>query len=586
LKARLFFLLLTCTALICSQPVLSQKRKRSDTPSLASVKSREAEFYFTEGEKFYILEDYSKALDYYQKVLEINPESATVHYKIADVLSRGNRSDDMLRASLSIEQALKLERKNKYFYLLGANIYMNLSRYDRAAQLFEGLMHEVPNTQEYLYELAMVYQYAGKPEEAIKAYNRAEAFFGINETSSLQKQRLYLEAGKIKEAMTESERLLQAFPDDERLAVGAAENLSQNNQKIQAIFILQKFIADNSVAPHASMLLAGLYRDTNQEDKARALLRTVFENPEVDLNNKLVVLSTYNEELNQLRLKNATDPAKESFALDLLALLKKNYPDEPNVSVLGGDLYLAAGKNPEARAEYLKAVQAGDVNFEVWQNLLYITMQLGDWDAVLAHTDKALEYYPNQAMLYYFRGAAFLQKRNYRQSISALEQGKKLSTSNPGMTAEINGMLGDAYNAIKEYAKSDQAYEEALAFNPNNDVVMNNYSYFLALRKTNLERAEKLAAQLIKNHPDNPTYLDTYAWVLFNRQKYKEARNVMERFIFGDKANATHLEHYGDILFKLGEVNNAVQQWEKARKLLQGTSEVLNKKIADRKLYE
>jgi tetratricopeptide (TPR) repeat protein len=586
LRPRLFSVLLVWMFLAFGMAAVAQKKKRGDSPSLASVKSREAEFYFTEGEKYYILEDYSKALDYYQKVLEINPESATVHYKIAEVLSRGNRTDDMLRASLSIEQALKLDRKNKYFYLLGVNIYMSLSRYDRAAQLFEGMLHEVPNTQEYLYELAVVYQYAGKIEEAVKTYNRAENFFGVNEASSLQKQRLYLDMGKTREALNESDKLLLAFPDEERLAVGLAENLSQYNLKTQAIAVLEKFVNENSIAPNASMFLAGLYRDTNQEEKARALLRTVFDDPEVDLNNKLVVLSTYNEELNQLRLKNTTDPAKESFAFELLALLKKNYPDEANVSVLAGDLYLAAGKNQEARIEYLRAVQAGDVNFDVWQNLLYITMQLGEWDSVIDHAEKALEYYPNQAMLYYFRGVAFLQKRNYRQTINSLEQGKKLSVSNPGMTAEINGMLGDAYNATKEFAKSDQAYEDALAFNPNNDVVMNNYSYFLALRKANLERAEKLAAQLVKNHPDNPTYLDTYAWVLYNRQKYREARNVMERFVFGNKANATHLEHYGDILFKLGEVNNAVQQWEKARQMLQTHNEKLNKKIADRKIYE
>ncbi|QOI96277.1 MAG: tetratricopeptide repeat protein [Flammeovirgaceae bacterium] len=585
MKLYINLLLLLC-AVLCSTPGVSQKRKRTDTPSLAGVKSREAEFYFTEAEKYFILEDYSKALDYYQKVLEINPENATVHYKIADVLSRGNRTDDMLRASVSIEQALKLERKNKYFYLLGANIYMGLSRHERAAQLFEGMLHEVPNTQEYLYELAVIYQYAGKPEEAIKAYNRAETFFGINETSSLQKQRLYLELGKTKEAITEGEKLLQAFPDEERLATGVAENLSQYNFKTQAITLLEKFTADNAVAPHASMFLAGLYRDTNQEDKARKLLRNVFDDPEVDLTNKLVVLSAYNEELNQLRSKNATDPAKETFALELLAHLKNNYPDEPNVFILGGDLYLAVGKNNEAREEYQKAVQSGEVNFEVWQNLLYIEMQAGNWNAVISHTEKALEYYPNQAMLYYFRGTAFLQRRNYRDAIGTLEQSKKLAAANPAMTAEINSMLGDAYNAVKDYAKSDMAYEDALAFNPNNDVVLNNYSYFLALRKANLERAEKLAAQLIRDHPDNPTYLDTYAWVLYARQKYKEARKVMERFISGGQANATHFEHYGDILFQLGEVATAVKQWEKARQLLQAPSEALNKKIADRKLYE
>lgn len=581
--ATLFFLI---PFLLFGFQSIAQKRKRTDTPSLASVKWREAEFYFTEAEKYYILEDYAKALEYYQKVLEINPESATVHYKVADVLSRGNRTDDMLRASLSIEQAIRLDRKNKYFYLLGANIYMSLSRYDRAAQLFEGMLHEVPNTQEYLYELAVVYQYAGKNEEAIKTYNRAENFFGINETSSLQKQRLYFELGKPKEALNEGEKLLQAFPDDERLVVGVAENQSQYNQKNQAISTLEKFVAENKIAPNASLFLAGLYRDTNQEEKARRLIRTVFDDPEVELNSKLVVLGTYSEELNQLKAKNESDPAKQKFALDILEILKINYPNETNVSVMGGDLYLSVGKNQEARREYLQAVQSGEVNFEVWQNLLYIEMQLSEWDAVIAHTEKALEYYPNQAMLHYFRGAALLQRRSYREAINSLEQSKKLATSNPGMTAEINGLLGDAYNATKDYTKSDKAYEDALAFNPNNEVVMNNYSYFLALRKANLERAEKLSAQLIKDHPDNPTYLDTYAWVLYARQKYKEARKVMERVVASGKANATHLEHFGDILFQLGEVANAVQQWEKARQLLHAPSEALNKKIADRKLYE
>ncbi len=586
LKSPISIQLLFCLACLCCAEGFAQKRKRSDTPSLASVKSREAEFYFTEAEKFYILEDYSKALDYYQKVLEINPENATVHYKIADVLSRGKGTDDMLRASLSIEQAIKLDRKNKYFYMLGTTIYMSLSRYERAAQLFEGMLHEVPNTQEYLYELAVIYQYAGKNEEAIKAYNRAENFFGINETSSLQKQRLYFEMGKTKDALAEGETILRAFPDEERLAVGVAENQSQFNQKNQAISTLERFIEENKIAPNASMFLAGLYRDTNQEEKARRLIRTVFDDPEVELNSKLIVLSTYSEELNQLKAKNESDPAKEKFAMEILEMLKTNYPAEPNVSVLSGDLYLSVGKYPEAKREYLKAVQSGDVNFDVWQNLIYIEMQLGQIDEVISHTEKALEYYPNQAMLYYFRGTAFLQKRQYREAINALEQSKNLAASNPGMVGEINGLLGDAYNAVKDYARSDRAYEDALAFNPNNHVVINNYSYFLALRKSNLERAEKLSAQLIKDFPDNLSYLDTYAWVLYARQKYKEARKVMERVIASGMANATHLEHYGDILFQLGEVNNAVKQWEKAAQLAPLPTDALKRKIADRKLYE
>ncbi|HYG17891.1 MAG TPA: tetratricopeptide repeat protein, partial [Ohtaekwangia sp.] len=228
-RARYYTVISLLSGLVLlAAPADAQRKKRSSEDTHASgIKLREAEFYFTEGEKFFILEDYSKALLYYQRTLEINPENATVHYKIAEVLSRSNKQDDLLRASLSIEQALKLERKNKYFYLLAANIYNSLTRFDKAAQVYEALLTEVKGTEEYYYELAAVYQYANKPDEAIKAYDRAESILGINEISSLQKQRIYLEQGKVKEALAEADKLIRAFPGEERYVMGLAETLSE-----------------------------------------------------------------------------------------------------------------------------------------------------------------------------------------------------------------------------------------------------------------------------------------------------------------------------------------------------------------------
>ncbi len=145
-------------------------------------------------------------------------------------------------------------------------------------------------------------------------------------------------------------------------------------------------------------------------------------------------------------------------------------------------------------------------------------------------------------------------------------------------------MLGDIYNGTQEYAKSDMAYEQALAFNPNNDIILNNYSYYLALRKENLDRAEKMSAQLVKANPKNSSYLDTYAWVLFTREKYKEARKIMEEAIDTGDFNATLFEHYGDILFKLGDTDAAVRQWQKA-KSMGADNQAIDKKISNRRLY-
>ena len=529
-----------------------RKKKNPDSGPLAQVKLREAEFYFTEGEKYFILEDYTKALVYYQKSLEINPENATVHYKIAEVLTRGEKQDDMLKATVSIEQALSLERKNKYFYLLAVRIYANLTRFEKAASMYETMLKEVEGTENYLYELGAIYQYAQKPEEAINVYNKAEVFFGINEIASLQKQRIYFEQGKNEEGFQEGEKLIKAFPDEEQFTVGLAETLSQFGFKEKAILFLEKFIDENTLAPNASMLLAGLYRDTNQEVKARELLLNVFTNPEVELSSKLIVLGTYNAELNQNKEKGQTDPEKEKFGLELFSRLEKDYPNQLNVQVIGGDLYLSLGKNLEAQKYYLQAVESGATNFEVWQNLLYLEMQLEQFDNVIVHSERALEYFPNQSMLHYFNGIANIRKRKNKDAAVSLEQAKKLSASNPTMVSEINGLLGDAYNATKEYDKSDNAYDEALAFNPANDIILNNYSYFLAVRKSTLEKAERMSAQLVKNNPENATYLDTHAWVLYVREKYREAKKVIEKAIDTGMANATHVEHYGDILFKLG----------------------------------
>jgi tetratricopeptide (TPR) repeat protein len=588
LKTLTAYTAILIAVLVLTAPfVVSAQRKKKEAGDVyaTGLKLREAEFYFTEGEKFFILEDYAKALLYYQRALEITPDNATIHYKIAEVLSRNNKQEDLLKASFSIENALKLEKKNKYFYVLAANIYGGLTKFDKAAWAYETLLQEVPGTEEYLYELAAVYQYANKFDEAIKTYNRAENALGISEISSVQKMRILIEQGKVKEGIAEGEKLINAFPGEERYVMAFAEILSQKGYRNDAIKYLERFTQENKEAGNAQMLLAGMYRDNNQEEKARPLLLTLFDDSAIELSSKIIILASYNAELNQNKVKKISDVEKENFALALFEKLNSQHAGQPNVHVIGGDLYLAMGKSREAVKQYTMAIESTEVNYEVWQNLLYLEIELEQFDDVIKHADQALELFPNQGMLHYFHGFAHLRRRHYEEAIVSLEQAKRLAQSDSNFMSDISNLLGDAYNSTKAYDKSDKAYDESLAFNPNNNTALNNYSYYLALRKTNLEKAEKMSSLLTKNNPDNPTFLDTYAWVLYTREKFKEAKKVIERAIETGNANATHFEHYGDILFKLGDVNGAVQQWQKARGM-NANSEILNKKIANRKMYE
>jgi tetratricopeptide (TPR) repeat protein len=578
--------LLGCFLVGLAAPSLAQrdKKRKLDAGQLSSARLSEAEAVFIEGEKFFVLEDYSKALLYFLRASELNPDNATIHYKLAEVLAKSSKEEDLKKASVAVDQAIKLNKKNKYYYLLAANINSSLGQFTKSASLLETMLKEVPETEEYLYELATIYLFDKKEDEALKVYNRAENVLGVSEASSLQKQRIYLDKGKVPEAIAEGEKLIQTYPEEERYVLALAELLSQNKQTDKAISNIETFLKDNPDSPSAKMLLGGLYRDAGQEKKSRDYITDLFDDPNVAVTSKVIMISTYNATLAQSKSKGKEDVDLEVFVLELFEKLEINHPNEATVHVVGGDLFMTLEKGEEAKKQYLKAVRKGANSFESWQNLLFLETQAQQYDSVIIHSEEALEVFPNQGMIYYFNGYAHLRKRDYRPAASSLEQAKKLSSTNTNLVAEMNSMLGDAYQALKEYDKSAKAYDEALVANPLNDIVLNNYSYYLSLRKADLEKAEKMSSQLVKNHPDNAAYLDTYAWVLYSKEKYREAKKVMERAIATGNASAIHFEHYGDILFQLGNIDDAVTQWRKA-KSLDNSNEMIDKKIANRKIY-
>jgi tetratricopeptide (TPR) repeat protein len=583
IKRASFIFILAIFTLLTGHSVVAQKKKAQPEQRSPEARLREAEFFFTEAQKYFILEDYSKALVYFERVAELNPTNATVHYKIAEILSKGAKEEDLLKASQSIDIALKYEKKNKYFYLLASNIYAGLGEFSKATNALETMMKEVKGTEDYLYELAALYLFGKKEDEALKVYDRAEAVLGVDETSSIQKQRIFLERGNVEKALAEGEKLIEAFPDEERYVLGFAETLSRYGQVEKAIGYVERFIKNHPDAGNSKMLLAGFYRDQGQEQKSREYAQQVFDDLSIDVSSKVLMMGVYGNALSVNRSKNITDKDLESFSLSLFKKLETNYPTDPNVHLIGGDLFMTLQNDREALEHYLKAVRNGSSSFDAWQNLMYLESETNQIDSLIKHSEEALELFPNQAMAYYFNGFGHLRKKKFREGTYALEQAKKLSTNNPAFVSELNSMLGDAYQGSKEYVKSNAAYEESLAYNPNNDIVLNNYSYYLALRKENLDKADKMSAQLIKLFPENQAYLDTRAWVLYAQEKFKEARKVIEKVVQLGQASSTHLEHYGDILFQLGEVDLAVKQWQKAKQT-GGDNIALDKKINNRKL--
>ncbi len=566
-RCSIIFLTL-CLALVWPGQAQKGKGKISDS------KLREAEFYFTEGEKYYILEDYAKALVLFQKSLDIDPSNATVYYKMGQVYSL---SDETKKALEYAQKALELDDSNKYFYVLVADSHTQLGNFSEAAKVYEQLIGKIEKTSIYLFELAALYLYQQRYDDALNTYDRIEQSYGVSEEISFQKQKIYLQLNKLDEAITEGQKLINAFPNEEGYVVNQAEILISNNKVADAKQLLKQYLNQNNNGFQSRMLLAELKRREGDNEGALTDLKIIFGNADYNAVQKVQLLAEYRSQLNAAGL--------EQLAMPLATILVKTHPEVAEAHIIEADLFQQAGKTKEAKNSYSRSLKIEASNFAVWQSIIQLHFELNEIDSAIRISDMAMELFPNQGILYYFNGAANLQEKNYEEAVYSLEQGKKLSSANLNLVNAFNTMLGDAYYGIKDYQKSDEAFDAALDFEPNNYPILNNYSYYLALRKEKLEKAEKMAFLVIQNNPNNVTYLDTYAWVLYVRGKYKEAKKVMEKAIALGNVEAIHHEHYGDILYQLGNVEEAVEQW-KIAKGMNPSSELIDKKIADKKLYE
>ncbi len=573
----IFALLLTIGSFDLQAQGKNKKKKGKDSvPNEISENDRfQSEYYFVEGEKFFMLEDYAKAYELFSLSNDIDPKNPGVHYKMAQILAE---SGDFEKALEHANETIALDSQNKYYFLLTAEIYTNMSNFQEAANLYEKMIATLPNNESYLFDLAALYIYQDKLDKALDVYNRAETFFGVLEEITYQKQQIFIQQGKIDMAIAEGQKLIETYPEQSDYKLTLAEVLISNQKEEEAIPYLEAVLRDNPNNAQASVRLSEIYRKSGQTEKAMASLHNAFSNPALNVSAKVQLLAGYIAQL--------PNPELEAAAKELAVDLIEAHPDNEEAQAISGDLEFRLGNKEKAKGYYIKALELANDNYNLWQNVISIEMELEDYEAAAAHAEQAIEVFPNQALLYYFGGTAYLVKKQYRKAVNSLESGKKLATSDPDLAGFIIGQLGDAYNGMKEYAKSDAAYEEALAINSDNDYVLNNYSYYLSLRKEHLQRALELSTRLVEKNPDNGTYLDTHAWVLYVNGDYKESKYYLEKAMKdSENLSGTIVEHYGDVLFQLGEVDDAVEQWKKA-KSMKDTSKLIDKKIADRKLYE
>ena len=568
------FLLSSCGV---SKKIQSPDMLKEETDYLSANDRRKFDYFYLEGTRLAQKGEIDAAFDMLRQAAAVDTMSASVKYALASYYLQLNKPQiayDM------IKDAVRIDKDNYWYGMMLANLAQNLGDNEQAEKAYQTLIANNPQKPELNYMLAETYAQKGEYQKAIDSYEKMEQSMGIMEPITLQKVKLYKALKNDEKAYAEVEKLIKAYPQEIGYLILLGDIYLNDNKDDKA---LEMYDRAEKMEPDNGYLLVSKANYYNRKgDKERYLgeIRKALSNKKIDVETKVKILTDYLSDL--LQKKENLDQAYQLFS-ELVDM----HPQEESIYSLYAEFLLSQKKYKEAGEQLQVAVDLAPNNKQYWLQLMGVNMQLGELDEVITAGEKALTYIPDAAEIYMYMGSGYAMQKDYDKAVDILKRGiSHLDENNNTLVSDYYGQLGDSYYLSGDKDKAFEAFENALLHNPKNTGVLNNYSYFLALDKRDLSKAERMSGDVIKIEPDNPTFLDTYAWVFFQQGNYTLAKIYLQNALNkgGDKS-ADLLEHYGDVLFMLGEVDEALQYWEKAKNA-GSESEVLPRKIKDKKYYE
>ncbi|MCL7987998.1 tetratricopeptide repeat protein [Sphingobacterium sp. lm-10] len=487
-----------------------------------------------------------------------------------------------LETSLPLaKEAIRLKPKDLTYnnHLLG--LYKSMGDGESIVRTLNELLQYYPNNPVILREKILMLHASNQSEQALAVYDEAIQTIGDSDTLDVVKAEVLIDMGKLKEARTLLEKWYrQRSPIRE--VYGTLGFLHNNlGQPKQAVQVIEDGLASTK-NDYLYFDLADVYNNQKKPERAYMALQQAFRSESIPYPEKHRVMAQIAASPDMLSL-----PQKQ----DLANLLVLKYPRIAENYNFKADILWQGQNLAEAKSLYLTSLGINPRQADTWRKLINVELAANQLSESILHGQEALIHFPDNAILFYFTGVAYFLNNDTTEAREYLEAALDNSENeNDYVKSMIYGSLGDLYHSLNMVKVSDAAYQEAISLDSTNSSALNNLAYYWSLRKQNLDQAAEYARQATELDPASTTFMDTYAWVLFQQGEYQQAQTWMEKAMRGEKPSAVMLEHYGDILSKQGKTKNAITQWQKALNLVNGDKSVdvdkLKEKIREKKFIE
>ncbi|ASU36044.1 Tetratricopeptide repeat-containing protein [Mucilaginibacter xinganensis] len=521
------------------------------------------------------IENNTLASELFEKVTRIDPANDASLYELALIKkSKSNYAE----AQMLLEKAVTVNPDNEWYWNALAECYEKNNSIDKLENVFNELIRINPDKTDYYYDKANAFYYQNRYDDALKVYDKIEELSGPTDDLLANRQKIYLKQGKVELAAKQLEQMIATDPNQIKYYLFLAQLYSSNNFSDKALKVLQtaEKIKPNSGLVH--LALADSYRDKKDIEASYKQLTLAFAIPELDIEQKIKIVLGY--------LPRFPDPNARASALELSRILTIAHPADAKAFAIYGDMLLQNEKLKDAKTMYQKSVTLNSQVYDVQEQLVRIDLGDNDIDAAIKDGENSLSLFPNQAWMNYLVGVARMQKKEYKKALDYLKNATSLELQDKDLLSQSYSAIGDCYHDLKDNKSSDEAYDKALTYNPDNAFTLNNYAYYLSLRGEYLDKAEKMSKHSNELQAKNASFEDTYAWILFKQKDFKGAKVWIDKAL-ADDANKSggKIEHYGDILFYLGNVDEAVENWKKAKEK-GDKSPLLEQKINGKKYIE
>ena len=516
------------------------------------------------------MENHSGAFDLLCHAYDICPDAPEVLYDLA--LYRLALRQDSLAERLFV-RAAALDLQNTYYKEALASFYLQRRRTEEALPQLETLATLQPKRTDVLSQLVTIYSNLDRPADAIRTLDRIELLDGKMASVSYRKFALYKSMEKEQEAFAELESLCEEYPHEMsyRLAIGDQLLTAGRIDEAEKVYDEVRRTEPDNLGLKLSML--ELYRQTEQDSLFRATRDSLLYAPKTESDTRAALLRDLissemkDDSIGRQRVEQAFARLDEAFPQDLALLqLRAAYLatyDKSNDSAFVAVMDRVNELEPANTQAlfYLIQYYAEHQDFEHLENICR--------RAVLTH--------PEELLCHYFLGVALYQQDKKREALAAFRAGivQKNEDSRPAMVADLYSVMGDILHEMGSEREAYAAYDSCLVYQDDNVQCLNNYAYYLSLQETDLDRAEEMSYRTIRLQPNNKTYLDTYAWILFMKQRYSEAKIYIDRVCPPDSADAELLadpeisgvvfEHAGDIAACNGNLDQALRFWQLAQ---------------------